>query len=150
MKRYEISLKYSMVSEGPARTCKDAESVVDYMFGAFDERPEQETFYVILMNRKNYPKGRHLCTIGTGSATVINMTEVFRAAIMASAPAIICVHNHPSGDPTPSGADIQITRQLRDAAKIVGIDFLDHIVMGDAGSDPAGVGHYSFRNAGLC
>ena len=54
-----------------------------------------------------------------------------------------------SGDPAPSAADIQVTRQLRDAAKIVDIHFLDHVIVGRAAADPAGAGYYSFRTVGL-
>ncbi len=60
-----------------------------------------------------------------------------------------CVHNHPSGDPGPSAADIQVTRQLREAAKAVEIELLDHVIIGRAEADPHGVGFYTFRGAGL-
>ena len=75
--------------------------------------------------------------------------EVFREAIRLSASAVIVAHNHPSGDPAPSRADIQVTRQLREAAKVIGIDLLDHIVLGRRAADPHGVGFYSFNEAGL-
>jgi DNA repair protein RadC len=74
---------------------------------------------------------------------------VFREAIKAGAAAIIAVHNHPSGDPAPSSADIQITRQLSAAAQAVEIALVDHVILGQAGRDPAGRGYYSFREAGL-
>jgi DNA repair protein RadC len=63
--------------------------------------------------------------------------------------AIICVHNHPSGDPAPSGPDITVTRQLREAAKIVDIELLDHVIVGKAECDPLTRGYFSFREAGL-
>ena len=75
--------------------------------------------------------------------------EVFREAIREGALAIICVHNHPSGDPAPSAADLNATRQLREAAKTVGIELLDHVILGQSSRDPVGLGHYSFRAAGL-
>ncbi|MDI1320148.1 MAG: JAB domain-containing protein [bacterium] len=65
------------------------------------------------------------------------------------ATAIVCVHNHPSGDPAPSAADVQVTRQLRDAAKAVDIDLLDHVIVGRAAADPLGRGFYSFRESGV-
>jgi DNA repair protein RadC len=58
-------------------------------------------------------------------------------------------HNHPSGDPSPSAADIQLTRQLREAATAVDIPLLDHVIIGLRGADPLGRGYYSFREAGL-
>ncbi|MDP9170242.1 MAG: hypothetical protein M3N54_06475, partial [Acidobacteriota bacterium] len=61
----------------------------------------------------------------------------------------ICAHNHPSGDPAPSGADVQITHLLREAAKTVEISLVDHVILGRAGADPQGRGWYSFRDAGM-
>ncbi|MEI8089003.1 MAG: JAB domain-containing protein [Opitutaceae bacterium] len=67
---------------------------------------------------------------------------------MATA-AIAFVHNHSSGDPAASSADIQVTRQLREAAKALDIELLDHVVIGNATADPTGLGYYSFRAAGM-
>ena len=75
--------------------------------------------------------------------------EVFRAAIETSASAVVCVHNHPSGDPSPSAADVRVTRTLREAAQTVDIALLDHVIVGDAAHDPTGLGYYSFRDAGV-
>ena len=75
--------------------------------------------------------------------------EVFRCAIREAATGVVCVHNHPSGDPAPSAADLQITRQLREAAKAVDIELLDHVIIGREGADPQGRGYYSFREAGI-
>ncbi|HAY99875.1 MAG TPA: hypothetical protein DCY38_03715, partial [Opitutae bacterium] len=69
--------------------------------------------------------------------------------IRLSASGIIAVHNHPSGDPATSRADIQVTRQLRESAKVIGIDLLDHIIVGHKKHDPQGLGYYSFNEAGL-
>ena len=74
---------------------------------------------------------------------------MFRAAIRKSAAAIACVHNHPSGDPAPSAPDLHIIRQLREAAKAVEIELLDHVIIGRADADQLGVGHFSFRCAGI-
>jgi DNA repair protein RadC len=74
---------------------------------------------------------------------------VFREAIKESAAAVLCAHNHPSGDPAPSSADIRMTRQLREASHAVDIALLDHLILGQPTADPAGVGFYSFRTAGL-
>lgn len=75
--------------------------------------------------------------------------EVFRGAILASASALVVAHNHPSGDPAPSSADIVVTRMLRDAAKVIDIELLDHVIVGEKTADPLGVGFYSFRGANL-
>ena len=58
-------------------------------------------------------------------------------------------HNHPSGDPAPSSADVQVTRQLREAARALDIELLDHVILGQPAADPRGLGWYSFRQAGL-
>jgi DNA repair protein RadC len=88
-------------------------------------------------------------TSGTATSALAHPREVFRAAIRESASALVCAHNHPSGDPSPSGADIQITHLLREAAKTVEITLLDHVILGRIGADPLARGFYSFREAGL-
>jgi DNA repair protein RadC len=108
-----------------------------------------EKFWVLCLNRKNRLIRRVEVTSGTATAALAHPREVFREAIRESAAAVICAHNHPSGDPAPSAADLQLTRQLREAAKAIDIDLLDHVVMGRASADPAGRGYYSFREAGL-
>jgi DNA repair protein RadC len=108
-----------------------------------------EKFWVLCLNRKNRLMRRHEATSGTATSSLVHPREVFREAIRAGSSAVICAHNHPSGDPAPSSADIQVTRQLREASKTVDIDLLDHIIIGHRESDPAGLGFYSFREAGL-
>ena len=111
--------------------------------------PEKEAFVVCLLNRKNRCKAFNLVSIGSQSATMAHSREVYRAAIVGSAAAVICIHNHPSGDPAPSAADLQITRQLRESSKVVDIILLDHVIIGSRAGDPSGRGFYSFREAGL-
>ncbi|HWZ93902.1 MAG TPA: DNA repair protein RadC [Opitutaceae bacterium] len=110
---------------------------------------EVEKFWVLCLNRKNRLIKRIEVTSGTAANTLVHPREVFRAAIREGATAVICAHNHPSGDPAPSAADLQVTRQLREAAKIVDIILIDHVIIGRAAADPAGLGHYSFRSANL-
>ena len=71
--------------------------------------------------------------MGTLSASLIHPREVFKAIILANAAAFLAVHNHPSGDPTPSREDIDITRRLRSVADIFGVRFLDHVIIGTEG-----------------
>src|SRR5271165_1266567 len=113
MRIYNATIHYHLVQEGYQEVLSTAERVVQYMTGAFDEAPVAEMFYVVCLNRKNRPLGRHRVTIGTATAALAHPREVFRIAILASASAIVCVHNHPSGDPAPSSADVQITHLLR-------------------------------------
>lgn len=149
MKIYEARLNYKLVHEGPLTVVDSPERVFQYMDGAFDEDPTVEWFYAILLNRKNRAMGRVVITRGTATASLVHPREVFRPAILAGSTAIIAVHNHPSGDPSPSNADIQVTRQLGKAAATVQIDLLDHVIIGDSHADPAGLGYYSFTESGL-
>jgi len=149
MKVYEAKLTYNLLRLGEEVTLDDSKKVVEYMDGAFDEDPTVEWFFVILLDRKNHPIGRVMVTKGTASASLFHPREVFKPAIVAGASAIIAVHNHPSGDPAPSRADIQVTRQLREASKVLGIDLLDHVIVGDKIADLTGFGYYSFNEAGL-
>ena len=110
---------------------------------------EIERFWVLCLDRKNRLIKRYEVTKGTATNCLAHPREVFRAAIKHSATAIIAVHNHPSGDPAPSRADIQVTRQLRESAKIIGIELADHIIVGYKAHDPQGLGYYSFNEAGL-
>lgn len=90
-----------------------------------------EEFHVLLLNTQNMVL-RHLeVTRGTLDASLVHPREVFRAAIAEAAASVIVVHNHPSGDPTPSAEDRAVTRQLVDAGRLVGIEVLDHVVVGE-------------------
>lgn len=92
---------------------------------------QKEHFICLFLNTKNHVIGQETLSIGSLNASIVHPREVFRAAIQRSSASIICVHNHPSGDPTPSPEDIAITRQLTEAGKIVGIEVLDHVIIGD-------------------
>jgi DNA repair protein RadC len=108
-----------------------------------------EKFWVLCLNRKNRLIKLVEVTSGTATSSLAHPREVYREAIQQGSTAVICVHNHPSGDPAPSAADIQVTQQLREAAKTLDIQLLDHVILGQAQADPQGVGYYSFREAGL-
>jgi DNA repair protein RadC len=110
---------------------------------------EVEKFWVLCLNRKNRLKKLVEATSGTATAALAHPREVFRIAVQQGATAIVCVHNHPSGDPSPSAPDVYVTRQLRDAARTLDIELVDHVVIGTATADPTGLGYYSFRSAGL-
>ena len=149
MRVYEAKLVYSLISLGDDIQLNQPAKVMEYLASAFAENPLQEAFYCVYLDRKNHPLGRHLITLGTLTSTLVTPREVFRGAIVAGAAALIVAHNHPSGDPAPSAADIQITRTLREAAKVIDIDLLDHVIVGDAKADPRGLGYFSCREAGL-
>jgi len=149
MRVYEASISYNLVKLGENQTVNTPAKTVEYLESAFAAHPMQEAFWVILLDRKNRALGRVMISLGTLSNTLVHPREVFKPAFLASASAIIVAHNHPSGDPAPSAADLLVTRQLREAAKILDIILIDHVIVGHADSDPLGVGYYSFRATGL-
>jgi DNA repair protein RadC len=92
---------------------------------------QKEHFVCLFLNTKNHVIGQETLSMGSLNASIVHPREVFRAAIKRSSAALICVHNHPSGDPTPSPEDIQITHRLVEAGAIIGIEVLDHVIIGD-------------------
>jgi DNA repair protein RadC len=125
-----------------------ADLIADYL-SAVTSGLEVEKFWVLSLNRRNRLRKRVEVSSGTATAALAHPREVFRSAIREAAAAVVCAHNHPSGDPSPSAADIQLTRQLREAAAAVDIPLLDHVIIGRRGADPLGRGYYSFRESGL-
>lgn len=102
----------------------------------------REHFRAVLLDTKNRVISVEDISIGSLNASLIHPREVFRPAIQKASASLILVHNHPSGDPTPSREDMDVTRRLHEAGKLIGIEVLDHIVIGD--------GRFvSFREKGL-
>ena len=100
-----------------------------------------EVFGILCLTTKHRVIAYHEVSRGALDATLVHPREVFKAAILANASAVILAHNHPSGDPTPSGEDIALTRRLVDGGALLGIEVLDHLIVGD--------GRYcSFRDEG--
>lgn len=91
----------------------------------------QEVFGILILNTKNKIVAVHEISRGALDASIVHPREVFKPAVLHNAAAIICFHNHPSGDTEPSREDIEITKQLVEAGKILGIEVFDHIVVGD-------------------
>lgn len=92
---------------------------------------EQEHFRIMTLNTKKEINFIREISKGTINMTIVHAREVFRAAISDNAHSIILLHNHPTGDPSPSKEDIGLTKNLMEASKIIGIDILDHIIIGD-------------------
>ena len=92
---------------------------------------DREHFWALLLNTKNQVLARETISIGTLNFSAIHPRELFKSAIKRSAAGIILVHNHPSGDPAPSKQDIEATGRLVEAGNIIGINILDHLVIGD-------------------
>ncbi len=116
-------------------------SVIDYCRTAM-AFADKEQFRLLFLDKRNQLIADEVQQTGTVDHTPVYPREVIKRALELSATAIILVHNHPSGDPTPSQADIEMTRLVREAAKAVGITLHDHIIVGRQG-------HTSFRGQGL-
>jgi DNA repair protein RadC len=91
----------------------------------------QEHFVCLFLNTKNQVLHKKTIFIGSLNASIVHPREVFKEAFRRSAASIICIHNHPSGDPTPSREDIEVTKRLVECGKIIGIDILDHLIIGE-------------------
>ncbi len=104
---------------------------------------DREHFWALALNTKNQLLRTIEVSVGSLNASIVHPRELFKEAVRVSAASVVVVHNHPSGDPTPSGADIQLTRRLVRAGDVLGIDVLDHVVVGDGGA------HASLRELGL-
>lgn len=110
--------------------------------------PMKEHSVVLLLNTRKTVMAHHVVSVGTLDANLVLGREVFRPAIVAAAASIVVMHNHPSGDPTPSDADHQVTRKLRDAGRLLGIELIDHITVG-APSQERVRAYCSLRELGL-
>ena len=114
-------------SERPTiQTPDDAASLVLYEMGAL----EQEHLRVMLLDTRNQLKKTAEVYRGSLNSSLIRIGEVFREAVRSNAAAIVVVHNHPSGDPTPSPEDVAVTRAIVDAGELLDIEVLDHLVIG--------------------
>ena len=103
--------------------------------------PEKEYLHVFGLNTKYQIKGVNLVSVGSLNESIAHPREVFRPLIALAAYAFVLVHNHPSGDPTPSEADRRLTWRIREGASLLQIQMLDHLVIGDS--------YFSFRESGL-
>ena len=116
-------------------------ALLDYCMAAMARAPKEE-FRVLFLDRKNVLVADEVQTRGTVDHAPVYPREIVKRALEHGASAIILVHNHPSGDPTPSRADIEMTREIAAAAKALGIAVHDHLVIGRGG-------HASFKSLGL-
>ena len=123
----------AMQFEKPPRKITGSADAIDYCEEEFKRLitdAHREEFHIVCLDTKNQVIDCHQISVGTLDASLVHPREVFRPAIKDAASSIILLHNHPSGDPTPSREDHAVTRRLEEAGGIVGIDVLDHIVLG--------------------
>ena len=116
--------------------CDTPDSAADYwranIAGHPYFNPDVECFVVLLLNTRRRVKGHVFVSTRTLDTLLVHSREVFRAAIVAAASAVVLMHNHPSGDPQPSEADIRVTRDLMRAGQLLKIEVLDHVIVGAA------------------
>ena len=105
------------------------------------EETDREQLLVCCLDTKNQPLNLQVVSIGSLNASIGHPKEVFKAAILSNAASIILYHNHPSGDPTPSSEDLSATGRIHDCGKLMGIDLLDHLILGEDS-------YYSMREKG--
>jgi DNA repair protein RadC len=103
---------------------------------------DREAFFCVTLNQRHKIIDRHLVSLGTLTASLVHPREVFRPCLLDSAAAVAFVHNHPSGDCTPSPEDKSLTARLKAGAELLGLRVLDHVIIGREG-------HYSFAENGL-
>jgi DNA repair protein RadC len=124
----EVSMNYPELSH-IIRSPEDAVTI-GKTFMHIHEEPE-EHMYMICMNTKNKVTGVFEISHGNVNSSIVGTREVFQKALLANAVSIILMHNHPSGDPTPSEEDILSTSRIKKAGILIGIELLDHIIIGN-------------------
>ena len=131
MKINDIKIEYTYVGKIPDTNITSVKKAVSYMQGAFSKKALQEQLYVILLDSKLRPIGRHLIIIGTINSCIFSPADIFRSAILAGASSFIAVHNHPSGCAKPSEEDLQASEKLHRAGELMQIPMRDFIIIGE-------------------
>ena len=126
----ELGRRLSRAGREERLTVRRPQDAADYLMEQL-RYLKKEHFICLFLNTKNQLIAQETLSVGTLNASLVHPREVFRAAIKCSSASLICVHNHPSGDPTPSPEDVSLTRRLVEAGELVGIDVLDHLVIGE-------------------
>ncbi len=139
VRRYRVSkYRVALVREGSIPTTWDKTvrepGDVARLMAPLVADISQESFWLILLDGRNKVAGITLISLGSLTAALVHPREVFKPAIAGSAAALVLLHNHPSGDPSPSAEDIALTRRLSEVGELVGIKVLDHLVIGEGGS----------------
>ena len=125
--RYQVAVNPERPADMP--TINSPQDVHD-LLGPEMSVLAQEQLRVLLLDTRNQVRSQRVIYMGNVNSSVVRPAEVFRPAVIENAPSIIIAHNHPSSDPTPSPEDVNITRDLVAAGKLLGIDLLDHLVIG--------------------
>jgi DNA repair protein RadC len=138
---FELAKRENLEADEESFDIKNPEAVFKLMSSSIKDKAK-EHFKLILLNSRNKKIGISTISIGTLTTSLVHPREVFKDAITHSAASVILAHNHPSGDPEPSEDDLKITRKLVESGKILGVEVIDHIIIGKTN-------FYSFREKGL-
>ena len=111
-------------------SCTNPENIIYYFNSLFKDKLQEEFYCLYLDNKKNYLDKKKLF-VGSINTSIVHPREIFKQAYLLSSSYIICIHNHPSGDPTPSREDIELTSKLNEIANIHGIYLIDHLIIGN-------------------
>ncbi len=115
---------------GRSRKFQSAKDIYE-AFRKRAEKADREEFLALLLDMKNVMLGFHVVSVGALNVVMAHPREVFKPAILANAASVLLIHNHPSGDPEPSGEDIACTKQMIKAGELLDIPVLDHVIIGD-------------------
>ena len=126
----ELAKRYQSFRSGDEYRISTPQDVADLVMTEMRDL-KKEILKVLILNTKNIVTGTVDASVGTLSSSIVHPRDIFRDAIRRNAASIILIHNHPSGDPTPSGDDINSTKRVKEAGKIIGIELLDHIIIGE-------------------
>ena len=127
---FELARRLEVFVEEPKRKICSPKEVYAFMYPKYREQ-KKEKFIALYLDTKNQILKEETVSIGSLNASIVHPREVFKGALELSSASIIVIHNHPSGDPSPSREDIMVTEKLVDGGKLLGIDVLDHIIIGD-------------------
>ena len=128
---YRLQLVRETPTEDPQNgPVLDCPSTVSKQLLPLFEGLDREHFVVLALDSRNRPIGANTVSIGTLSASLVHCREVYKFAILANAAAVILAHNHPSGETSPNRDDIELTQRLVQAGQILGIEVLDHVIVG--------------------
>jgi DNA repair protein RadC len=127
---FELARRLETFVEEPKRKICSPKDVYVLMYPKMREQ-KKEKFITLCLDTKNQVLKEEVVSIGSLNASIVHPREVFKSALMESSASVIIVHNHPSGDPSPSREDIMVTEKLVEGGKLLGIDVLDHIIIGD-------------------
>ncbi|MDW5549927.1 RadC family protein [Methanosarcina sp.] len=127
---FELARRLETFVEEPKRKVCSPKDVYTLMYPKMREQ-KKEKFITLCLDTKNQILREEVVSIGSLNASIVHPREVFKSALMESSASVIMVHNHPSGDPSPSREDIMVTEKMVEGGKILGIDVLDHIIIGE-------------------